>query len=410
MKAKKHGISAWVYIITFACLAAGFVTLFLYCAGQSRVVRSYVFAGEAVSTPQDGLMLSVNIQADKEWKDDEHHPDLPYGAQYDGVLQNRSDYTFRDWQAVITFSDGFYIDSSWNGTFDSKDNTLTFTPEGDPLVVKPHADATFGAIMYAKENMTMKSAVLTGRRIVTPWQLPAAWILGALALIWLFALIVHLILAARMRRYILRQELDSEIIQQSMNTFIGFIDAKDSYTRGHSSRVAAYAREIAARMKMPEEQIQQLYYLTLMHDCGKIGIPDAILKKPGRLTPEEYRIIQSHTTLGDSILINFTAIPGIRDGAHYHHERYDGHGYPDGLSGKDIPLCARIICVADSYDAMSTNRCYRNKLSRDRILQELHDCSGKQFDPEIVDIFMTMISDGFTDKVMAAIPSFDGEN
>lgn len=151
----------------------------------------------------------------------------------------------------------------------------------------------------------------------------------------------------------------------------------------------------------------QLYYITLMHDCGKIGVPDSILKKPGKLTPDEYKVIQSHTTLGDSILVNLTAIPEIRNGARYHHERYDGNGYPDGLKGTGIPICARMICVADSYDAMSTTRCYRSKLSRDVILQELSQNAGKQFDPAIVPIMIAMIKDGFTDKVQAENPPFD---
>ena len=118
----------------------------------------------------------------------------------------------------------------------------------------------------------------------------------------------------------------------------------------------------------------------------------------------EYEIIKSHTTLGDSILVNFTAIPGIRDGAHYHHERYDGKGYPAGLSGEDIPLRARIICVADSYDAMSTNRCYRSHLSREEILRELHENAGGQFDPAVVKYMVDMIRDGFADGVLAQIP------
>ena len=190
-----------------------------------------------------------------------------------------------------------------------------------------------------------------------------------------------------------------EIVEQSVNTFTEFIDAKDKYTNGHSKRVALYTEEIAKRMGINKDESRRLFLIAMMHDCGKIGIPDSVLNKNGKLTDEEYKLIQSHTTVGDSILEHFTALPGIREGARSHHERYDGKGYPDGLKGKDIPFYARIICVADSYDAMSSDRCYRKKLDTEVILKELENNSGKQFDPEIVPYMIDMIKDGFTEKI-----------
>lgn len=184
-----------------------------------------------------------------------------------------------------------------------------------------------------------------------------------------------------------------------MNTFAGFIDAKDSYTQGHSKRVAIYSGEIARRMKLSPEEINTLYYIALMHDCGKIGIPDAILNKPDALTVAERNMIQSHTLLGGNVLKNFTAIPGIRDGALYHHERFDGQGYPSGLKGLQIPLYARIICIADSYDAMSSRRCYRKPFCKDRAIEELTANSGKQFDPDLVKYMIDMINDKFVNLV-----------
>ncbi len=178
-----------------------------------------------------------------------------------------------------------------------------------------------------------------------------------------------------------------------MKTFTRLIDANYTYTRGHSLRVAAYSKEIALRLKMKEEEAQTIYYIGMMHDCGKIGIPDAVLKKPGTLTPEEWKIIQSHTVKGGEILKDFNAIKDIRNGAMYHHERYDGRGYPEGLKGKAIPLCARIICVADAYDAMSSERCYRKSLPQEEILLQLRNNSDKQFQPEIASIMIDMIVD-----------------
>ena len=131
-----------------------------------------------------------------------------------------------------------------------------------------------------------------------------------------------------------------------------------------------------------------------MHDCGKIGIPDAILNKPDKLTEEEYEIIKTHTIQGNRILKDFTSIEGIRDGALYHHERYDGKGYPQGLKGEEIPLIARIICVADSFDVMNSERCYQHKMTKEDILEQLEINKGAQFDPKIVDCFLAMIAAG----------------
>ena len=208
-------------------------------------------------------------------------------------------------------------------------------------------------------------------------------------------MLIHITTYLRTAKYLKRQKRDAQIIIQSMNTFVNMIDAKDTYTQGHSARVAIYSREIARRMKFSEDEINTLYYIALMHDCGKIGIPDAVLKKPEKLTDSEWSLVKSHTQLGSKVLENFTAIDGIRDGALYHHEGYDGTGYPEGLKGEDIPLYARIICVADSYDAMNSNRCYRGHLEQDSILEELNANAGTQFDPTIVKHMIAMISDGF---------------
>ena len=191
-----------------------------------------------------------------------------------------------------------------------------------------------------------------------------------------------------------KQKQYHDIVNQSLETFAHAIDAKDQNTNGHSQRVAIYSAEIAKRMGMSDEEHEQIYYMGMLHDIGKIGIPDAILKKPGKLTEEEMQIIRNHPTIGGEILKDFTAIQGISDGARYHHERYDGNGYNEGLKGEEIPLAARIICVADSYDTMSSKRVYKELHEENYILSELDQCSGKQFDPQIVPFMIEMIKDG----------------
>ena len=171
------------------------------------------------------------------------------------------------------------------------------------------------------------------------------------------------------------------------------VDAKDHYTNGHSSRVARYARELAARMGKSEKEQEDIYCMGLLHDVGKIGIAGEILNKKGKLTTEEFDVIKSHTVIGYDILKIITEIPGLSTGARWHHERFDGNGYPDGLSGEDIPEEARIICLADCYDAMTSRRSYSTPKSQEAVRAEIIRCKGTQFDPDIADVLVEMIDD-----------------
>ena len=165
----------------------------------------------------------------------------------------------------------------------------------------------------------------------------------------------------------------------------------------------AYVPEIlyATVKKLQEEYLPiieskefQDEYMALLHDCGKIGVPDSILGKPGKLTNEEFEIIKSHAVRGGEILSSFKSLEDADEGALYHHERYDGKGYPEGRAGEDIPLIARMICVADSFDAMNTNRVYRKMLTKERILSELENNKGLQFDPKMADIMLGLLKSG----------------
>ncbi|MCR5590665.1 MAG: response regulator [Lachnospiraceae bacterium] len=171
------------------------------------------------------------------------------------------------------------------------------------------------------------------------------------------------------------------------------IDAKDNYTNGHSSRVAEYSKEIAARYGFNEEQQNDIYITGLLHDVGKIGIPDAIINKRAKLTEEEYDVIKKHPVIGTQILETIKEMPELSSGARWHHERYDGKGYPDGFAGTDIPEVARIIAVADSYDAMTSDRSYREPLSQSEARAEIDRCSGTQFDPVFAGIMIDLIDE-----------------
>lgn len=189
-----------------------------------------------------------------------------------------------------------------------------------------------------------------------------------------------------------RKELE-QLNETVLQTLARTIDAKDKYTRGHSLRVANYSRELARRMGKSKRDQERIYRAALLHDIGKIRIPDEILSKPGKLTDEEYAYIKLHPVSGYHILKSFSRDQTMATAAKYHHERYDGKGYPGGLAGKNIPEHARIIGVADAYDAMASNRSYRRALPQNVIRSELVAGRGTQFDPKIVEIMIQIMDE-----------------
>jgi HD-GYP domain-containing protein (c-di-GMP phosphodiesterase class II) len=168
------------------------------------------------------------------------------------------------------------------------------------------------------------------------------------------------------------------------------IEARDEYTRGHSSRVTAIAESIALRLGWDEERLDLLQLGGPLHDVGKLAISDDVLRKPGRLDDDELAQIREHPRLGARILLRLSAFRGALPYVLYHHERWDGNGYPTGRAGEEIPLEARVLAVADAFDAMTSDRPYRSALSRDEALAEVERCSGSQCDPEIVRIFLEL--------------------
>jgi HD-GYP domain-containing protein (c-di-GMP phosphodiesterase class II) len=194
---------------------------------------------------------------------------------------------------------------------------------------------------------------------------------------------VALILSTHLRNINLFLEQE-ELLVSFVRSLVSTLDAKDSYTRGHSERVALVARRLARQLNLPLRDQEAIHLSALLHDIGKIGVEDAILRKPGRLTEAEMRKLRLHPVIGDDILSGLKNLRHILPGVRHHHENFDGTGYPDGLEGEEIPLMARILAVADAYDAMGSNRPYRGGMPLSQVEKILTDGSSQQWDPGIV--------------------------
>ena len=188
-----------------------------------------------------------------------------------------------------------------------------------------------------------------------------------------------------------RQEEAEQLFEEMIMALAQAIDAKDHYTHGHSQRVAEYSAQLSLLLGDDPQQVKLIYYMGLLHDIGKIGIPVKIINKPGKLTDEEYDVIKSHSAIGAEVLNPIRIRPELMIGARYHHERFDGSGYPDKLAGKDIPRAARIIAVVDAYDAMTSDRSYRRGMTSLKVYKEIVRKRGSQFDPEIADIMLAYL-------------------
>lgn len=180
----------------------------------------------------------------------------------------------------------------------------------------------------------------------------------------------------------------------TMEALARTLEAKDRYTRGHSGRVAEYTVRLATALGIEVPQVESLRLASVLHDLGKIGIRDEVLNKPGRLTPEEYDLIKQHPLIAVQILQPLAVVQDIIPWIKHHHERYDGGGYPDGLAGENIPLGARIIALADSFDAMTSHRPYRRALPLEVALEEVRQGAGRQFDPQLAKVWLKLMKEG----------------
>lgn len=323
---------------------------------------------------------------------------------YEAILANTTDSDLRDWCIKLKVPAKTSVENTWDCTSYIEDNYLYIKAEKFVNEkINSKSESHFGFLLISENDLTFRSAVITGRlcqRLSSNVLFIGCVLMAVISLIaFLYGFVIQKIIKTQTQLTKQRQEHDNQIIEQTMKTFSNFIDNKDTYTQGHSTRVAAYVREIARRMGLDEQTQLNMYYAGLMHDIGKLTIADEVLNKTSRLSTEEWNLIQQHTTNGAMLLKNFTILPEINDAVLYHHERYDGTGYMNRMSGKNIPLVARMVGIADAFDAMNTNRCYRLKFSEERIISELERCRGKQFDPDIVPYLISMIKDGTVYKL-----------
>ena len=435
-----------VFAAALVLVLAVFVLSVLKTNAYNRTVHHAAFSGDTLFTTGEAPEREVAVRAvprGSTWSkvfdfNDEGLTEHNFQAYtYDFTVSNGTRDEVSSFTFKLTFNRDVYLSSGWNGAveihqgvngdelvstvpdlreFKAADYALeTFTVDGETLIVmepgdyfiylpssssnamevpiEPLGGTTPGFILYTAIGEDISDSTLeleyTFHRLLR--SEPLFWVAVLGLAIWVIGLIIYEITSAQIRKYNERHERDNKIINESIETFTGFIDAKDPYTNGHSKRVAVYTRCIAKEMGYEGEELDRIYYIALLHDCGKIGVPDNILCKPGKLTDEEFQIIKSHTVRGGEILSSFKSLENVSEGALYHHERYDGRGYPEGRAGEDIPLIARMICVADSFDAMNTNRVYRNRLTREHIINEIEQNKGRQFDPEIADIMLHLL-------------------
>lgn len=425
--------------VSMAIIVVGYIACISY-------VHSFNYRERVLNGPMQNNECKVSVEPRGGSTDSWQKPidsTMWCGTIYEAKITNIGEYIISKWKLRINVHEKCYINNAWCGEleihqqvhgqekvqnidlrrYDLNKLEIDYILDGQDLMIpleagdyfiyKPSSEVkeypiaavndkienyrtvTSGLILYhpVEHKMTFDDNIVfynLHKRFV---QVPAFWVLVALSLIWgiVFTIFVTTEINNRMIQYRLLQ--DEEIIEESLNVFTRFVDAKDTYTNGHSQRVALYSKMIAEKMGLSEDECRHVFYVALMHDCGKVAIPDTILKKPDRLTDEEYEIIKTHTARGAEMLKNFHSLKGIKEGALYHHERYDGKGYPMGKKGDEIPLIGRIICVADSFDAMNSRRCYRNRLSKEKIIFELQSNKGKQFDPKVVDRFLELIQE-----------------
>ena len=439
-----------VFAVTFVITAGIFVASVILTDMYNKRVHQSTSTGEELFTTMDNQDADLSVRVEPrsntwpkliDYYNEGFTTENYLAYTYDFYIRNNtkdeiSNYTFK-----FTFDSEVYLMSAWNGSLEihqlsdcgeyvatvpdlrefdkslydfdtyntSNGESIIRMKKGDYLIyypstsenskempVEPYEGIVPGIIMYVQMGQDINGSELeidyTFHRLL--WSEPLFWASVICIGVWLIAMLIFCITEAQYKKYKNIHEHDLNMISESIETFTGFIDAKDPYTNGHSKRVAQYTKLIAEEMGFEGEELDRIYYIALLHDCGKIGVPDNILGKPGRLTDEEFEIIKSHTTRGSEILSHFKSLTDVDEGARYHHERYDGRGYPEGKKGEDIPLIARMIGVADSYDAMNSNRVYRKKLSKEDIINEIEKNKGTQFDPKIADVFLKLIKNG----------------
>ena len=322
---------------------------------------------------------------------------VDYPLDEDKPLQISSDATRITYKAYVltnslnnvilsSYLEGFDKKIEKVSRFDNKERTYTNLAGGTYKLHVGIYDQRTGKLSQEKVYTLIKEKKLS--------EYPAFVLLPLTIFVGLLFGGYRLYMRRRMQKIQEKQRETEKFLDQVISSFAKAIDLKDTYTRGHSARVAQYSRQLAEAMGWSKERVDNLYRVAMLHDVGKVVIPDEILNKRGPLTDAEYAKMKEHTDIGNAILEEISQFPMIAVGAKSHHERYDGRGYGHGLAGENIPLEARIIAVADTFDAMNSTRVYRPHLTKEKILSELEHAKNTQLDGEIVEVLLRLITEG----------------
>ena len=399
------------YVISLTVLLSAIFCLFLYnfLATNGLPLRERVIQYNPANSSKNKVYVLLEKHKEKQW--DEHSNMC--GFELDCYIHNENScLSVTDWEVTFLVPKRTYIDSNpWSAVFElhevNENGVLTARQfnknEIQPRInkitdfnAKPQSTFFFGCIMHAPRNWPPEGTITTIKYTpVLQINLMRYSIIIPIFLVMIITSSLTYIVVTYIRDIQQKQSdlQNREFISSALKVFANTIEAKDHYTKGHSERVAVYSREIAKKLGLSRQEQENIYYCAILHDVGKIGIPDSVLNKNGRLTEEEYGIMKTHTLVGGEIFRSFKYIPGIDSAVRHHHEWFDGSGYPDKLVGEAIPLYARIICVADSFDAMTTNRVYRQAFPIEVVRSELEKRSGSQFDPRIASIMIKMIDE-----------------
>ncbi len=319
---------------------------------------------------------------------------IPRGVSRVEIIPEVINYTIQDPYVGYRMEGLQGYSSEWTIVPQNSLNSIIYTN-------LPTGEFTFHLAVFDNNQQNM-IAERTYRLVKEKAIYDNGWFIGYILFLPMFTMVwlIWALMKRREKRIAAELEQANRQVEMGKQTVVAIartVDAKDKRTNEHSRRVAMYSKQIAEEYGLDRKQCQDIEWAAQMHDIGKIAIPDRILNKDSRLTDEEYAIMKSHTTRGAEILQDFTLLDNVIDGAKYHHERYDGRGYPNGLKGEEIPLYARIIGVADAFDAMTANRVYRKQMDFSYVLGELERGRGSQFDPQFVDILLRLINSGKID-------------
>lgn len=388
-----RAIFAYVAILLALGVMLGFLTYHVEHSPANNV--DIITDSTRVNASESDYYIPMQSRVGNGWwvvfdKSDPYN--ISHGICYDAEVINNTKNNVTDWSVSFELPENGFISELWNADWKVEDGVVIVSPMDYSKVIEAGTKETFGFVLYTPRpvgEFTKFNFKATRIRDVRDEAL--YWILILAMFTVVVVMVTNMVAAIRYRHIREKYHTWRSLTEQSMRTVANTIDAKDEYTSGHSYRVAVISRMLAQKAGMSRAEQENIYYMGLLHDIGKIGISDSTLNKKGKLNDEEWEQIKKHPAMGGDILKDITTIPDIECGARYHHERWDGKGYGEGKKGEEIPLVARIICVADAYDAMSTARCYREKYEDSRIVEELRNCSGTQFDPSLVPYMIELI-------------------